>query len=94
VTSGKLSNICPYFGSRKAIRQAQVCLESVPSRQFSGILAAEPQLVALPYNLLLSSVARKALGIDVTNQIIVIDEAHSAFYMGDVVNPLSDLLKI
>ena len=36
------------------------------------------QLVALPYNLLLSSVARKALGIDVTNQIIIIDEAHSA----------------
>ena len=35
------------------------------------------QLVALPYNLLLSSVARKALGIDVTNQIIIIDEAHS-----------------
>ncbi|KAF9651319.1 DNA repair helicase [Thelephora ganbajun] len=56
-TSGKLSSICPYFGSRKAIRQAQ--------------------LVSLPYNLLLSSVARKALGIDVTNQIIVIDEAHN-----------------
>ena len=24
--SGKLVNICPYFGSRKAIKQAQVCL--------------------------------------------------------------------
>ncbi|KAF9778687.1 helicase C-terminal domain-containing protein [Thelephora terrestris] len=55
--SGKLVNVCPYFASRKAIKQAQ--------------------LVALPYNLLLSGVARKALGIDVTNQIIVIDEAHN-----------------
>lgn len=46
-----------------------------------GNLDAVHQLVALPYNLLLSGIARKALGIDVTNQIIVIDEAHSAFGM-------------
>lgn len=29
-TSGKLANICPYFSSRKAIRQAQVCQWSNP----------------------------------------------------------------
>lgn len=54
-----------------------------------GVLDAVCQLVALPYNLLLSGVARKALGIDVTDQIIVIDEAHSAFRMSNVANPLT-----
>jgi len=47
------------------------------------------QLVALPYNLLLSSVARKALGIDVTNQIIIIDEAHSTSNVRNTVNLLT-----
>lgn len=37
------------------------------------------QLVTLPYNLLLQANARKALGIDLTDQIVVIDEAHSRF---------------
>jgi chromosome transmission fidelity protein 1 len=31
----------------------------------------------LPYNLLLQKNARDALGIDVKDQVIVIDEAHS-----------------
>ena len=31
----------------------------------------------MPYNLLLHRDAREALGIDLTNQIVVIDEAHS-----------------
>ena len=44
-----------------------------------AFLTVENQLVALPYNLLLSGVARRTLGIDVTNQIVVIDEAHSTF---------------
>lgn len=35
------------------------------------------QLVTLPYNLLLQKNAREALGIDLTDQIVVIDEAHS-----------------
>lgn len=36
-----------------------------------------PQLVTLPYNLVLQKSAREALGIDLTGQILVIDEAHS-----------------
>jgi chromosome transmission fidelity protein 1 len=32
----------------------------------------------LPYNLLLQRTAREALGIDLHNQIVIIDEAHSA----------------
>ncbi|KAF5362893.1 hypothetical protein D9758_007152 [Tetrapyrgos nigripes] len=56
-TAGRLSNVCPYFGSRRAIPQAE--------------------LVTLPYNLLLSKSSREALGIDLSNQIIIIDEAHN-----------------
>ncbi|KII90522.1 hypothetical protein PLICRDRAFT_697066 [Plicaturopsis crispa FD-325 SS-3] len=37
----------------------------------------QAELVTLPYNLLLSRTAREALGIDLTNQIVIIDEAHN-----------------
>ncbi|KAI5835242.1 DNA repair helicase [Schizophyllum commune Tattone D] len=56
-TTGRASGICPYFGSRKAIDQAE--------------------LVTLPYNLLFQKSAREALGIDLKDQIVVIDEAHN-----------------
>ncbi|KAL0960811.1 hypothetical protein HGRIS_005830 [Hohenbuehelia grisea] len=55
--AGRTANICPYFGSRRAIPQAE--------------------LVTLPYNLLLSQAAREALGIDLTDQVVIIDEAHN-----------------
>ncbi|KAJ7600649.1 helicase C-terminal domain-containing protein [Mycena floridula] len=55
--TGRLSDTCPYFGSRQAISQAE--------------------LVTLPYNLLLQKTAREALGIDLTDQIVIIDEAHN-----------------
>ena len=45
------------------------------------------QLVILPYNLLLQRTAREALGIDLTNQVVIIDEAHSqlfAFSLGSI----------
>ena len=35
------------------------------------------QLVALPYNLLLQRNSREALGIDLSDHIVIIDEAHS-----------------
>ncbi|PIL32767.1 hypothetical protein GSI_04884 [Ganoderma sinense ZZ0214-1] len=54
---GQAADTCPYFGSRRAIPQAQ--------------------LVLLPYNLLLQKTAREALGIDLTGQVVVIDEAHN-----------------
>ncbi|KIJ54966.1 hypothetical protein M422DRAFT_241049 [Sphaerobolus stellatus SS14] len=57
VTIGKELNTCPYFGSRRAIPQAQ--------------------LVTLPYNLLLQRSAREALGIDLSNHVVVVDEAHN-----------------
>ncbi|OCH93459.1 DNA repair helicase [Obba rivulosa] len=57
VLAGQASETCPYFGSRRAIPQAQ--------------------LVLLPYNLLLQKTAREALGIDLTNQVVIIDEAHN-----------------
>ena len=43
----------------------------------TGRAMTDMQLVTLPYNLLLQKNAREALGIDLTNQVIVIDEAHS-----------------
>ncbi|KAH8825111.1 helicase C-terminal domain-containing protein [Flagelloscypha sp. PMI_526] len=55
--AGRASGVCPYFGSRRAIPQAE--------------------LITLPYNLLLQKTAREALGIDLTDQIVIIDEAHN-----------------
>ncbi|ESK95799.1 chl1 helicase [Moniliophthora roreri MCA 2997] len=55
--AGRMANVCPYFGSRRAIPQAE--------------------LVTLPYNLLLQKNSREALGIDLKNQIVIIDEAHN-----------------
>ncbi|KAG8766750.1 ATP-dependent DNA helicase chl1 [Ceratobasidium sp. 428] len=56
-TLGRQTSTCPYYGSRRAIKQAE--------------------LVTLPYNLLLQKRARDALGIDLTDQIVIIDEAHN-----------------
>lgn len=52
-----MAHTCPYFGSRKAVPQAE--------------------LVVLPYNLLLSKTARETLGIELQDQVVIIDEAHS-----------------
>ncbi|THH20538.1 hypothetical protein EW146_g840 [Bondarzewia mesenterica] len=57
VLAGEAAHICPYFGSREAIAEAEV--------------------VTLPYNLLLQPTARQALNIDLSDQIVVIDEAHN-----------------
>ena len=76
IITGKASQTCPYFASREAISQAEV-------RPYAFIAGAQVtrrsvlQLVTLPYNLLLHREAREALGIDLTNQVVVIDEAHS-----------------
>lgn len=37
----------------------------------------QAELVTLPYNLLLQKTARESLGLNIKDQIIVIDEAHS-----------------
>ncbi|KAF9236528.1 DNA repair helicase [Melanogaster broomeanus] len=55
--AGQNAQTCPYYGSRRAIPQAE--------------------LITLPYNLLLQKTAREALGIDLSNQVVVIDEAHN-----------------
>lgn len=57
VSKGKAFSTCPYYASRKSIKNAQI--------------------VCLPYNMLLSSEMRESLGIDVTNSIVLIDEAHN-----------------
>lgn len=35
------------------------------------------QLVAVPYNLLLHKGTRESVGLDLTDQVVIIDEAHS-----------------
>ncbi|KIR32908.1 chromosome transmission fidelity protein 1 [Cryptococcus deuterogattii MMRL2647] len=57
VALGKKSCVCPYYATRKAVKQSQI--------------------VTLPYNLLLQKNAREALGINLKNQVVVIDEAHN-----------------
>ncbi|CAE6455181.1 unnamed protein product [Rhizoctonia solani] len=56
-TLGRQTSTCPYYGTRRAIKQAE--------------------LVTLPYNLLLQKRAREALGIDLTDQVVIVDEAHN-----------------
>ncbi|KAL7410162.1 helicase C-terminal domain-containing protein [Mrakia frigida] len=57
VVLGKEMHVCPYYGTRSVIPQAEI--------------------VTLPYNLVLQKSAREALGIDLTGQVLVIDEAHN-----------------
>ncbi|PLW26224.1 hypothetical protein PCANC_22433 [Puccinia coronata f. sp. avenae] len=54
---GRVHNCCPYYGSRKAVRRAQV--------------------VTLPYNLLLQTSSREALGISLEKNVVIVDEAHN-----------------
>ena len=51
------------------------CGPYLPGRPLT--LIPDIQLVLLPYNLLLQKTAREALGIDLTDQVVIIDEAHS-----------------
>ncbi|KAL7424206.1 ATP-dependent DNA helicase chl1 [Cryptotrichosporon argae] len=53
-------------------KQAHVCPYYAARRAVK-----QAQIVTLPYNLLLQKHARDALGIDLTDQVIVIDEAHN-----------------
>ncbi|KAF7299172.1 Chl1 helicase [Mycena indigotica] len=69
---GRLANTCPYFGSRRAIPQAEVRFLNLPTDPLNSM-----QLVTLPYNLLIQKTAREALGIDLTNQVVIVDEAHN-----------------
>ncbi|KAG8817056.1 ATP-dependent DNA helicase chl1 [Serendipita sp. 399] len=54
---GRETKTCPYYGSRRAIKQAE--------------------LVCLPYNLLLQKQSREALGVDLKDQVVIVDEAHN-----------------
>ncbi|KAG8888096.1 ATP-dependent DNA helicase chl1, partial [Tulasnella sp. 403] len=72
VELGKDLNTCPYYGSRKAIPQAEACKEYA----CYVLTYIFPQLVILPYNLLLQKNSREALGIDLKDHIVIVDEAH------------------
>lgn len=54
---GQALDTCGYFGSRRALKHAQV--------------------IVAPYGLILSQAHRQALGIDLSQSVIVFDEAHN-----------------
>ncbi|KAJ1933566.1 ATP-dependent DNA helicase chl1, partial [Linderina macrospora] len=54
---GRRVGVCPYYGSRNAVRAAQV--------------------VALPYNMLLSKSARESMGVSLKDHVVIVDEAHN-----------------
>ncbi|GAA6010780.1 hypothetical protein JCM11491_002942 [Sporobolomyces phaffii] len=54
---GRKLNTCPYYGTRRAVKAAEV--------------------VTLPYNMLMQKTAREALGINLQDHVVVIDEAHN-----------------
>ncbi|KAJ1953342.1 ATP-dependent DNA helicase chl1 [Linderina pennispora] len=54
---GRKAGVCPYYGSRNAVRAAQV--------------------VALPYNMLLSRSARESMGVSLKDHVVIVDEAHN-----------------
>ncbi|CDO72617.1 hypothetical protein BN946_scf184985.g36 [Trametes cinnabarina] len=63
----------------KDIEELYLTGQAADTCPYFGARRAIPQaqLVLLPYNLLLQRTAREALGIDLENQIVIIDEAHS-----------------
>lgn len=74
-------HVCPYYGTRSVIPQAEVSFtpSRSPSRLPADLCSFLFQIVTLPYNLVLQKSAREALGIDLTGQVLVIDEAHSSY---------------
>lgn len=70
---GRDVKVCPYYGSRRAIKQAEVSSGASPAT----LRLKDVQLVVLPYNLLLQKNSREVLGVDIADQVVVIDEAHS-----------------
>lgn len=54
---GKAQSICPYYTSRKAVRDAQV--------------------ICAPYNILLHKDLRTSMGIRLTGNVVIFDEAHN-----------------
>lgn len=70
---GRKLGVCPYYASRQAMRPAEV---SIPSTHLFGN-NVDAKIVTLPYPLLLQRSTRESLGIDITNHIVIIDEAHN-----------------
>jgi len=70
----------------------QTCCQAVAGKSLRKfpIATADDKLVTLPYNLLLQKNAREALDIDLTNQIVVIDEAHSMSFFSHCIETRFD----
>lgn len=78
---GRETHTCPYYSTRMAIPAAQVHTPQLESSLIHIRLCAFSlsfsQVVVLPYQSLLHASTRKASGIKLKDQIVIIDEAHN-----------------
>ncbi|KAF5367608.1 hypothetical protein D9757_010662 [Collybiopsis confluens] len=64
----KKENRCPYLPPIE---------EEVKMNDFKDQILPTSKLITLPYNLLLQKSAREALGIDLKDQVVIVDEGHN-----------------
>ncbi|KAJ1909776.1 ATP-dependent DNA helicase chl1 [Tieghemiomyces parasiticus] len=88
VNVGRELGICPYYGTRASLPEVEVSLREagpmgdgvsarvLPEPTSPTLQSVEP-LVTLPYNLLLQKSAREALGINLKDAVVIVDEAHN-----------------
>ncbi len=80
---GRETHTCPYYSTRMAIPTAQVHTHtwcntlSLVYNPAHSVFLSLSQVVVLPYQSLLHASTRKASGIKLKDQIVIIDEAHN-----------------
>lgn len=67
----------PIFWLEARHSTSRSAITPLSSKELDLMLAFGSKLITLPYNLLLQKSAREALGINLKDQIVLIDEAHS-----------------
>lgn len=66
---GKTTKTCAYYGTRKAILDADI--------------------ICVPYNLLLQKSSRDAIGLQLEESIVILDEAHNVM---DAINSMHSVI--
>lgn len=79
---GRETHTCPYYSTRMAIPAAQVHTHLMQHtlahiHPVHSVFLSLSQVVVLPYQSLLHASTRKASGIKLKDQIVIIDEAHN-----------------
>jgi len=74
--------VCPYYGSRAAIAEAEVgCVVCGQSRAgwmgFSPAVFHSVQVITMPYSMLLNKHTRESIGLKLSKCVVVVDEGHN-----------------